>query len=467
MLKKVKIFIEKYHMIEQGDRILAGVSGGADSVCLLLLLAELQEIMGFSLSAVHVEHGIRGEESLEDAAFTESLCRSMGIPFRRYTVDAAAYSEETGKSLEEAARELRYDCFRKAAAAEHGAKAAVAHHGDDSAETMLFHLARGTGIRGLGGIAPVVRMENLQVIRPLLCLTRREIEEWLEDREQPFCTDATNADINYSRNRIRSRVLPGMKEVNVRAVAHMANTAEQLREICSYLDEAALLAGQGAYEMTESGRRIRISGEAFRKLHPVLQKTLLHQLLGKLAGSRKDITSRHVEQVRELFFAGTGRQISLPYGITADQTYGIVNLFFEQEESALVPACRMLEIPGDTFCDNDMEFHTEILEFDGDFEKIPEKRYTKWFDYDKIKNTVWLRTRQPGDYFQSDREGSHKKLKRYFIDEKIPAGDRSRILLLAEKNHVLWVVGYRISEAYKVDDRTRKVLCVQCVRKSM
>ena len=109
----------------------------------------------------------------------------------------------------------------------------------------------------------------------------------------------------------------------------------------------------------------------------------------------------------------------------------------------------------------------KVMDFDGNFEKIPEKRYTKWFDYDKIKNTVWLRTRRPGDYLQSDREGGHKKLKRYFIDEKIPAKDRDQILLLTEESHVLWVIGHRISEAYKVDRGTKRVLCVQCVNRFM
>ena len=474
MLKKVKFFMEKHHMIEEGGRIVAGVSGGADSVCLLLLLAKLRENMSFSLEAVHVEHGIRGAESLADAEFTEELCRNLKIPCRRYTVNAVTYAEETGESLEEAARELRYDCFRRACAGEPAAKVAIAHHGDDSAETMLFHLARGTGIRGLSGIAPVMDMGGIQVIRPLLCLTREEIEAWLEEREQPWCTDVTNGDVTYSRNRIRSQVLPGLKLINNQAVLHMTETARQLREICAYLDEAALQAGQGAYEIIEideKNRQIRVFCEAFHKIAPVLQTNLLHQLIGMLAGSRKDITSGHVEQVRQLFFGEVGRRISLPRGITAERTYETVDLFFvwkeKEKEAALQPFCRMLAIPGETLCGNGMRFRVKVMDFDGNFEKIPEKRYTKWFDYDKIKNTVWLRTRRPGDYLQSDREGGHKKLKRYFIDEKIPAKDRDQILLLTEESHVLWVIGHRISEAYKVDRGTKRVLCVQCVNRFM
>ena len=284
MLKKVKNFIEQHHMIEAGEKILAGVSGGADSVCLLLVLAKLQEPLGFTLAAVHVEHGIRGEESLADAAFTERLCRDLGIPCRRYSVRAAEYARERGLSLEEAARELRYGCFRQACREEGAGKTAVAHHGGDSAETMLFHLARGTGIRGLGGIAPSIQMDGMQVIRPLLCLTRQEIEGWLREQEQDFCVDATNADVNYARNRIRREVLPGLCRINSQAIAHMMNTAGQLREISEFLEEAAQQAGAGVYEKiaaeSTAAGRIRIGEERFRQIHPVLQKTLLHQLIG-------------------------------------------------------------------------------------------------------------------------------------------------------------------------------------------
>ena len=470
MLQKVKIFIEEHHMIEVGDRVAAGVSGGADSVCLLLLLTKLRKILHFELTAVHVEHGIRGEESLRDAAFTEELCRSLGIPCLRYTVRAAEYAGKTGKSLEEAARKLRYDCFRQACRETGAGKVAVAHHGDDNAETMLFHLARGTGIRGLGGIAPVVQMGPVQVIRPLLCLTREEIVAWLQEQNQNYCTDGTNADVNYSRNRIRESILPELKQINGRTVEHMAQTAGQLREICRYLEEAAEQAGEKACERSGEGkmRTVRVSCSAFAEIPAVLGDTLLHQLLGELAGSRKDITSGHVRQVRELFGKEVGRRISLPYGVTALRDYGAVELCLNSgEKEDLEKICLPLQIPGKTCCGDGMWICSEILEFDGDFEKIPEKRYTKWFDYDKIKDTVWLRTRRPGDYLQSDLEGGHKKLKRYFIDEKIPAKERDQILLLTKECHVLWVVGFRISEAFRVTDGTKRVLCVKCVKEFM
>ncbi|MCC8149938.1 MAG: tRNA lysidine(34) synthetase TilS [Lachnospiraceae bacterium] len=278
MLEKIKSYIEEHHMIKEGGQLIAGVSGGADSVCLLLVLRELSSEIGFSLAAVHVEHGIRGEESRGDAAFTEELCGQLGIPCEVFSVDVPGRCRETGQSLEEAAREQRYDCFFQACRRFGADTIAVAHHANDSAETMLFHLARGTGIRGLGGIAPVTersgrsisdsdvgriqrtverqipqsvpdnaQQEIFRVIRPLLCVTGAEIRAWLTSQGQIWRTDSTNEDIAYARNRIRGRVMPELEQVNAQAVLHMQRTGEQLREISAFLDEEAYRAGQGAW----------------------------------------------------------------------------------------------------------------------------------------------------------------------------------------------------------------------------
>ena len=318
MQKKIKIFLEKYHMIEQGDHIVAGISGGADSVCLLLILKELRETMDFELTAVHVEHGIRGEESLRDAAFAEKFCQEQQIPFLTFSVDAPKKAKEDRQTLEEAARELRYDCFYQACQSCGGNKIAVAHHGDDCAETMLFHLSRGTGIRGLCGIAPmrdaasdqaepVSGKKTYPVIRPMLGVARSEIEQFLEEQGQTYCTDSTNMDVTLARNRIRSKILPELSAINPQTVQHMVRTAGYLEEVCDFLDEAAWEAGKEgvicSYERDRI-REIRISAEKFAVLHPVLQKNLLHRLLGEIAGSRKDITALHIDGVCGLFGSG-------------------------------------------------------------------------------------------------------------------------------------------------------------------
>ncbi len=445
------------------------MSGGADSVCLLLLLSELGRDIGLSLTAVHVEHGIRGEESRRDAAFVEDLCRNLGVGLELFHVDVPRYRDEDGLSTEEAARELRFDCFLQACEAHGADRIALAHHANDCAETMLFHLSRGTGIRGMCGIRPVSKRGDITVIRPLLGLTRAEIEDWLTARGQTYCTDSTNADVAYARNRIRERVVPELEQINAQAVPHMQRLSGQLVEICDYLDETAWEAGRDVFSLENDGDEpgdgltgnpvvlIRIA--PFLEMHPVLQRHLLLLLIGLVTGGRKDITSVHVEQVLHLMTADVGAQTSLPGRVRAERNYETVVL--NGEETNEQPSEeKELMIPGETVLENGLHFSTEIFEFTDFSQKIPKKPYTKWFDYDKIDFAVCLRNRRPGDYLQTDADGGHKKLKKFFIDEKVPSSERDRVCLLADGDHIMWAVGYRISEAYKVTSDTKRILCV-------
>ncbi len=478
MLNKILEFQKKYHMFEEGDCIVAGISGGADSVCLLLVLKELQKRIGFELLAVHVEHGIRGEESLADEAFSRQFCQQEAVVFESFHVDAPGWSAAHKLGLEEAARQLRYQCFFQACESFGGNKIAVAHHQDDCAETMLFQLSRGSGLRGMCGIPPV----RDGIVRPLLCVGREEILAYLKERGQPYCVDSTNEELAYARNRIRSQVLPNLRKVNDQAVEHFCRSARMLEEVCDYLEEEAFRKGRKglilAYEdgdertgqtaclgedLKKQPVSCRMQKSVFVSMHPVLQKQFLHQLLGCVAGSRKDLGSVHILNLRELFFAPSGKRISLPYGLCAVSEYEYVRIFKKEAlENKNEGEERTVLIPGESALGNGQVFVTKILDFDGNCEKIPEKRYTKWFDYDKIKSTVQLRKRRTGDYLVADRQGNHKKIKSYFIQEKIPRLQRDDIWLLAEGSHILWVVGYRISEAYKVTPKTKRILEV-CV----
>ena len=503
MQKKIQIFMEQYHMIENGDHVVAGVSGGADSVCLLRVLCELRECMGFSLSAVHVEHGIRGAESLSDAAFVRELCAALEVPLLSFSVDAPGRAGARHQSLEEAARDLRYESFYAACRQLGANRLAVAHHGDDCAETLLFHLSRGTGIRGLCGIVPVRKLEQVEatLIRPLLCLTREEIEKLLQDFDQDYRTDSTNLDENLSRNRIRSQVLPQLRQINSAAVPHMVRTAGYMEEVCAYLDAAAWEAGAHLIQYVpeaEHPQEIRIRRSGFADLPGVLQRNLLQRLLGELAGSRKDITALHVEQVQALFAAQVGKQSDLPYQMRAEAGYDEIYLkkkntknlrnpqrasnhaentdYTEKisgnirkteqkgdgKESGRAIPVQTLYISGMTQQFNGLEITAELLPFDGNFQQIPEKTYTKWFDYDKIENTVQIRTRRPGDRIQVQSGGGHKKLKDYLIDSKIPQNQRDSLVLLADGKEIIWVVGMRISEAYKITQETKRILSM-CV----
>ena len=239
LMLEIKRYIEANQLIRPGDGVVVGLSGGPDSVFLLYALHTLQPRMDFTLRAVHVHHGIRGAEADRDEAFSEKLCAKLDIPFQAVHVAAPAYAAQHGLSLEEAARILRYEALeaaRQQLGQTRAAWIAVAHHLDDQAETVLHNLVRGAGLRGLAG------MENRRnhVIRPLLSIKREDILKWLKQYDIPYVTDSTNADPHYTRNRIRSTVLPELREINPEASAHIAHSAALLREADAYFHALAL-----------------------------------------------------------------------------------------------------------------------------------------------------------------------------------------------------------------------------------
>lgn len=466
MIEKVAAYMAEHQMAAEKDHVIVGVSGGADSVCLLLALMELRHKMGFAISAVHIEHGIRGRESLCDMEFTERLCREKQIPFvcRRYPVPELAARQ--GISLEEAGRNVRYEAFRQEEArlgrevCPRGGRVrtAVAHHADDNAETILFHLCRGSGLDGLCGIAPV----RGSIIRPLLCVTRREIEEFLKQRKQDYRTDATNEDVAYSRNRIRRNVMPQLARINEKAVWHMNRLAEEAAGISAYLcleTDRVLKAG-----MRKRGKgELWFALSEFAGLPDVLKRRLLLELLREALGGGRDVGREHVDALEGLAEGATGRRISLPRGRTAEKSYEWL-VFYSGRK---------------TIDENDgfQEVWVEDFPFETVFPagrarcrvfpvtkkdmQIPKNLYTKWFDYDKIKNRLCFRRRKPGDFLVVDGQGHRQKLKDYWINEKVPKREREKALLLSEGPHIIWAIGYRISEYYKITEQTKCVLEVQ------
>ena len=442
MYQKVKAYVKKWHMLQKEDSVIAGISGGADSVCLLFMLLKLQKELGFALMAVHVNHGIRGAEAERDEAYVKRLCRQWNVRLKVYRENVPAYAKEHGMTEEEAGRDIRRTCFCKVLKEWGGTKIALAHHENDNVETLLWNLCRGTGIRGLGGIAPV----NDVWIRPLLCVKRREIESYLKKRGISYCTDTTNADRRYMRNRIRMDVIPYLEDcVNTESVSHMGKTMERMYELEQYILEEV---GQYKESCTgwKNGRRI-IRQTEYTKIPKALRDNVLHAILCETAGRRKDIEEVHVQMLRDLFTKQVGKRIDLPYGVTAIRTYEGVR--FEKN------------IPEASYAGDENElFSIRVFDREPGNVTFPEKIYTKWFDYDKIKGTLSLRHRQPGDYLTLP-SGGRKTLKSWMIDEKIPRQEREQIWLLAEEKHILWIVGHRISAYYKITEQTKTILEVE------
>jgi len=451
MLKKIENYIKDNNLISENDRIILGVSGGADSVCLFLVLLEMKKIIPLELNVVHINHGIRGEEASEDSNFVEKLCSENGICCQVFKFDVTNIAKQRGISVEEAGRDVRYETFQKVAKEKNAGKIAVAHNLNDNAETILLSLFRGTGIKGLTGI----KAKRNNIIRPLLCVERRNIEDYLNEKQVSYRTDSTNAQDVYARNKIRNSVLPEVvKSINSAAVSHIVSAGASLEEIENYLESQTL--------KVYNGNVIEIS--EFVELDIVIKKRIIRKAIEETAGKLKDITATHIEDVLSLCKKEVGKYITLPYGLRAIRTYDEIVIEEATSKEDKLGILLDLEQEGEyeipylmgkiklSYIDNNQNL------------KIEENMYTKCFDYDKIKDTLHLRTRKEGDIIQINPNGNTKKIKSYFIDEKIPSKERDNVLLVARDNHVLWVIGHRKSEAFRVTKDTKKIIRLEYYR---
>ena len=432
-MDKVRKFMEKHHMIGQGDFIAVGVSGGADSVCLLLLLCELKQEYDLELCAVHINHGIR-REAFKDQEFVENLCRRRKVPWITFSEDVKGTAEKQSMSLEEAGRMIRYRCFRKVLDMHGGGKIAVAHHQNDQAETMLYRMSRGTGIQGLKGMEAV----RGDVIRPLLCLKKEEILAYLKEKGQDWMEDASNEDNTFARNKIRNQVIPALTKVNARAVEHIVSLSEDIEEWSRYLEEQLSEAWKACVKQEGKGRLID-AGRFLEEPEPI-RRLLAKQAIEQAAGRKKDIEKVHIQSFCDLAFRETGKSIDLPYGLIGRKTYG--GLLVEEKQ---------------TRAETGTAGQLVLTETDR-YEKMEEKDFTKIIDYDKIDKDIQLRYRKPGDFFVFSKDGKSKSLSRFFIDQKIPREERDRIPLAADGSRIIWIIGHRLSEFYKVSEKTKRYL---------
>lgn len=466
-------------MIEPGMKVIAGVSGGADSVCLLYVLTEYQKQVPFALQVIHVEHGIRGKASLSDAEFTQALCQRLDIPCRIVHTEVQKIAAQKGLSVEEAGRQERYRIFEEACAGSGADRIAVAHNRNDQAETMLWNLARGSGLKGLGGIRPV----RGQIIRPLLFTQRSRIEQILRNAGLDWRTDQTNLEQEYTRNKIRLSLIPQMEqELNGQAGLHLAQAAERLQQVQDLVERLTQAAAQQCLRQEEVSVVLYLA--PFAEQDELIRTELLKEALRMCRSGQglKDIGSIHLEQLHQLAKLDCGKVCCLPGRIRAVRENGQIRFYSTAQytggscgKTAQDPAghvdkslkntqekvCRLLLSEPQRI--GGMQVTAKVLENNAALtEQIKEeKKYTKWLSYDTIKCDACLRTRRAGDYLIVNDAGGRKKLKDYFIDEKIPRDQRDRIWLLADGSHILWVIGHRISSAAKVTQETKKILKIQ------
>lgn len=461
--RRVMAYCRTYQLFEPGDGVVLGVSGGADSVCLLFALYRLRRELGISLYVVHVNHGIRPDAE-RDADYVEQLCRRLELPFSLTEVDVQTLARQRGCSTEEAGRQVRYEAFERERERRQARRIAVAHHAQDRAETMLFHLFRGTGLAGLGSIRPV----RGHVVRPLLGLERRDIETYLEQMQISYCQDCTNDTDAYARNRIRHHILSyAEQEICRGATAHLCRTADIFIEIEDYMKEQVERAGELC--VTRQNARLNIDCQVFASLHPALQKGLLLTLLKELSPAHRDMGMQQVEQVLNLCLQSGNRAFSLPQGVGARRSYDRVVLEQPQEQKPISASVRIQvpQSPGEGFSCPVAGGILQLRRMENEKNvNLSGNLYTKWLDCDRIEELLEWRTRRTGDYLEICTTSGHgrKSIKKLFIDEKIPLQERDHIPLLAQGSHILWVAGGRISEFCKIDSDTKHILQVEYKR---
>ena len=461
-IDKIKAVIKDNELIKEGERVVVGVSGGADSVCLLLVLKEIMPLE--CITAVHINHGIRGDEAARDEDFVLQLCKRQGIRLEIRRLDVPLFARENKISEEEAGRVLRYRVFEEIRLLYKADKIAVAHNLNDVAETFLMNLSRGSGITGLTGI----KLRSGVLIRPLIKTSRTEIEEIVTYLGEGFITDSTNNSLIYTRNRIRKRIIPELEEVNERAVSHINDACERLEKIEGYIIKEAA----NTYKSyVTKGKDIFISNEILT-LDEVIIEEVLHKALSEAAGRARDIGGVHISYLLELFSKQVGREIDLPYQVRAFREYKGIRLKGSANKSESGESIQMLP---------ELLLHTEDVEGistvaseednirltfeDGSVKNLSQNSCIRWFDYDKIAENVMVRFKEEGDFLVISPEGDKKKLKKYFVDSKIPSDKRGGIPLVASGNEVLWIIGYRTGEGTRITKSTKKLLKMEIKRK--
>ena len=446
---KVLKTIKEFGLIEKGDIIAVGVSGGADSMVLLSVLGKLSEELECQVKALHFEHGIRGAESEEDLFFVESFCKERGISIMTEHGNVPDHMNEGKTNLEEVARDRRYAFFERCIKKGLADKIAVAHHMNDSAETTLFNMIRGAGVSGLGGM----KYLSGPYIRPLLDVSRKEIEEYAKEQGIPYRHDSTNDDLSLARNRIRAHIIRELESINEGAVNNIFRTSKILEEEDAYLDGIAEDAFN-SIQVSGAGNDVRIEIGKLRTYEPVIRKRIIRKGIMTAIGKLKDITQNDVERMLKLAMEEkTGKRystsrmdVAISYGllIIRNKKATIKDTSFYPVDKGNNP------LPNGAFLR--IEEEEKPLAF-------PEKTsLIQYIDGDALPEGCVLRTRREGDVFAPFGVKGHKKLKDWFIDSKVDREDRDRILLLAKDDVILWIIGKSLSDLLRIRIDTKNVL---------
>ncbi len=438
MLDRVKKTISEYNMIVRGDAVCCAFSGGADSTALLLCLKELSEELSFSVSAVHINHMLRGEESDGDERFCAEICEKYGIPLRIFRKDAAGYSRALGMSEETGAREMRYEIFNGLIADGFASRVATAHNLNDNTETILFRLARGTGLKGLCGIPPV----RDRFIRPLIECSRKEIENFLKEKNESYVTDSTNLSDKYSRNRIRLRIMPEMTAVHGGFPENISRTVNSLSE-----DEGFILSEAEAHK-----------NDDLRTLHPALRKRII---INFLRSHKLEMTAARAEEINSALTAENGKNINADGNRLIQVKNGRLYLS-EKTGEKIVPDPLNIEKEGVyPFSSDRFVIISKVNgEKTGCGGIVHKNLTTTVLDYDKIQGGILLRNRYRNDRIRP-AGAAHTKELRKILQERLPKDKRGISAVLADSMGVFWSECAGIADRVRPDKNTKTFMIIE------
>lgn len=455
IFEKVLSTINKYNLIEDGDKIVLGISGGPDSICLLHILNRLKEKMDIEIYAAHLNHQIRGLEAQKDALYVSKICDNMGITLFVKSLNVPKYCSDNGLSIEEGARKLRYEMFDEIKSKIKANKIAVGHNLNDQAETILMRIMRGTGLQGLRGIEYI--REN-SIIRPILDIDRKDIEDYCKHYDLKPRIDKSNLDNIYTRNKIRLELIPYMKDnFNPNVIESIVRMSNSLKSDSDYIEcESNIKYNEVSIKDKDS---VNIDIKKYISLHKAIKTRILRKAISDLFGDTNFIDQKHIEDIMELENESKlDKKITLPRRMFAYRTKNNIILTTREIINEDIEFCYNIPINGFVkIKELDLIIETQTMSIDR-YKSMKSDKSSKVFDFNKVKGGIIARSRDQGDKIKLSI-GS-KKIKQLFIDLKIPKEERCKIPIIADSEEIMCVGNQRISENYKIDINTKEVLKV-------
>lgn len=453
-IENVDKIIMEYNMISKGDRVVVGISGGADSVCLIHILNKLKDKYSLTLFGAHINHCIRGDAADKDQLFVENLCKDLGIQCFSLKEKVEDVAKERGISSEMAGREIRYEFFNSLKKELSCNKVALAHNANDQAETILMRIVRGTGLEGLGGIKAV---RDSFVIRPLIKTLREDIEAYLDENNFKSRLDKTNLENIYSRNKVRLELIPYLKDnFNQDIVNTLIRLSYNLKNDNEFIEKNSEKIFYKYCDVKKE--KVIIKKDAFLEHDAILTRVIRRAILS-LTGDIYNFERKHIFDLIDIQKAGTGKKINLVRKVIAYNSYGDIELFFEKDKKVKSIEEYILKLDNKIFIE-DFNINISLKKFNNkNTYKFENKGLINYFDYDKIINgIIKLRARCNGDSIIPLGMKGRKKLKDLFIDLKIPKEERDEIPIILFGEEIAWIVGYRSSDSFKVTKDTKEIL---------